>query len=398
MEDYKVLAKIIQDYPDALSERKRLQALFSDFFPQDRLKRNTLLMVFDDGIVSEMKALTQIDKVTLHRFIKSVEQGYGIRTRNAENAVITWVQAMGLSLDAVTNAPATGAAPDRITSQEQVGEQTQEEWVEVESDSLYEYEETSRGIKILRFDDFDESIVVIPNVIEGKRVIAVGNHAFKGCVGIEKVIVSNGIEILGNGVFLNCKGLKEVVLPNTLKRIGTTDPTGCPKILGSLTKFDGAFEYTALESIDIPDSVKYIGEHTFSSCGKLKKVKLPYKLGEIKENTFHWCRSLEEVVFPRELEVIRISAFEGCDSIKTIDLPEGVKSIEQGAFAGCKSLKSIYIPSSVTEIGGGKKSGFLQTFGEVDERREDFTILCEAGSYAMQYARAQQIRCAGTQY
>jgi len=44
MEDYKVLAKIIQDYPDALSERKKLQALFSDFFPQDRLKRNTLLL------------------------------------------------------------------------------------------------------------------------------------------------------------------------------------------------------------------------------------------------------------------------------------------------------------------------------------------------------------------
>lgn len=393
MEDYKVLEKIIQDYPDALSERKRLQALFSDFFPQDRLKRNTLLMVFDDGIVNEMKALTQIDKVALHRFIKSVEQGYGIRTRNAENAVITWAQAMGLSLDNVTNPSGTGTASTRVPE-----EQAETEWAEVESDSLYEYEETPRGIKILRFDDFDESVVVIPNVIEGKKVIAVGNHAFKGCVGIEKVIVSSGIEILGNGVFLNCKGLKEVVLPKTLKRIGTTDPTGCPKILGSLTKFDGAFEYTALESIDIPDSVKYIGEHTFSSCARLKKVKLPYKLNEIHENTFHWCRSLEEVVFPRELEIIRMSAFEGCDSIKTIDLPKGVKSIEQGAFAGCKSLKSIYIPSSVTEIGGGKKSGFLQTFGEVDERREDFTILCEAGSYAMQYARAQQIRCAGTQY
>ena len=63
MEDYKVLAKIIQDYPDALSERKNLQALFSDFFPQDRLKRNTLLMVFDDGIVSEMRGLTKVDQM-----------------------------------------------------------------------------------------------------------------------------------------------------------------------------------------------------------------------------------------------------------------------------------------------------------------------------------------------
>lgn len=99
MEDYKVLAKIIQDYPDALSERKKLQALFSDFFPQDRLKRNTLLMVFDDGIVNEMKGLKQMDRVVLHRFVKSVEQGYGIRTKNAENAVLTWAQAMGLPQD-----------------------------------------------------------------------------------------------------------------------------------------------------------------------------------------------------------------------------------------------------------------------------------------------------------
>lgn len=74
MEDYKVLAKIIQDYPDALSERKKLQALFSDFFPQDRLKRNTLLMVFDDGIVSEMRGLTKVDQMMVHRFVKFVEQ------------------------------------------------------------------------------------------------------------------------------------------------------------------------------------------------------------------------------------------------------------------------------------------------------------------------------------
>lgn len=71
MEDFEVLAKIIRDYPDALSERKKLQALFLDFFPQDRLKRNTLLMVFDDGIVNEMKGLAQMDRMVMHRFVKS---------------------------------------------------------------------------------------------------------------------------------------------------------------------------------------------------------------------------------------------------------------------------------------------------------------------------------------
>lgn len=392
MEDYEVLSKIMADYPEALSERKRLQALFSDFFPVDRLKRNTLLMAFDDGIVGEMKGMRQMDRIAQHRFVKSLEQGYGIRTRNAERAVLTWAQAMGLTAEGtVMSAGGNGAPVETAAKQVQ-------EWAAVESDSAYEYEETSRGLIINRFVDFDEDVVVIPNVIEGKRVIAVGNHAFKGCVGIEKIIISEGIEILGNGVFLNCKQLREAELLDSLRRIGTTDATGCPSVLGSMTKFDGVFEYTALTSITIPDSVKYVGEYTFAGCDRLKKVILPSKLREIHKGTFRWCRGLEEAVLPRELEAVRLSAFEGCESLKSVDLPEGVTSIEEGAFAGCKNLASIYIPDSVVEIGGGKGNGFLQTFGEPEERREDFTILCNAGSYAMQYARMQQIRCASARY
>ncbi|MDE7284091.1 MAG: hypothetical protein K2N85_11010, partial [Lachnospiraceae bacterium] len=95
MEDSAVLAKIINDYPDALSDRKKLQALFLDFFPQDRLKRNTLLMVFDDGILDEMKHMTEIDKIELHRFVKSIVQGYGIKTESAKNVVSAWGKALG---------------------------------------------------------------------------------------------------------------------------------------------------------------------------------------------------------------------------------------------------------------------------------------------------------------
>ena len=388
MEDDKVLANLIQDYPDALSDRKKLQALLLDFFPQDKRKRNLLLLTFDDGIVHEMKRLVQMDKMTLHRFVRSIEMGYDIRTKTAEAAVSAWAKAFGLLTDEKKDDSPLPESGQKMP--------VKKEWVPCESDSMYEYEETSRGIKILKYVDFDEPVVVIPNVIEGKKVIAVGNHAFKGCVGIEKIIVSDGIEMLGNGVFLNCRELKEVVLPDTLRCIGTTDPTGCPKILGSLTKYNGAFEYTGLKEITIPESVKFIGDNTFVGCERLKRVVLP-KLKEIKENTFRWCRSLQEVVFSNELEVIRVSAFEGCDALQKIELPEGTISIEEGAFAGCKSLESIYIPDSVIEIGGGKGTGFLKTFGELDERHANFTIRCNAGSYAMQYARAQQIRCADAQ-
>lgn len=390
MEDDKILAGMVRDYPDALSDRKRLQALLMDFFPQDRRKRNLLLIVFDDGIVDEMKGLSHCDKMSLHRFVRSIETGYDIHTKSAEAAVMAWARAMGLSMEEKDGPEDGRSAPARA---QEASPSSKKEWEPCESDSLYEYEETSRGLRILKYVDFDEPVVVIPNVIEGKKVIAVGNYAFKGCVGIEKVIVSEGIEILGNGVFLNCRGLKEVSLPTSLRGIGSTDATGCPKILGSEIKYEGAFEYSGLESVTVPERVKYIGENSFAGCGQLKRVVLPDKLKEIKENTFRWCKSLREVTFPGELDVVRISAFEGCVTLRTVDIPEGVTAIEEGAFAGCKSLESIYIPDSVVEIGGGKGTGFLKTFGESDERHENFTIRCNLGSYAMQYARAQQIRC-----
>lgn len=388
MEDDKVLADLIRDYPDALSDRRRLQALLLDLFPQDKRKRNLLLIAFDDGIVEEMRGLAQIDKVIWHRFVRSIEQGYDIRTKSAEFAVRAWAKAMGLSMDGEE-----GKKEEAPVSTSEQTAPSEKEWTPCESDSLYEYEETSRGLRILKYADFDEPVVVIPNIIEGKKVIAVGNYAFKGCVGIEKVIVSEGIEVLGNGAFLNCRGLKEVLLPTTLRGIGSTDATGCPKILGSEIKYEGAFEYSGLESVIVPKGVKYIGENSFAGCGQLKRAVLPDNLKEIRENTFRWCKSLVEIVLPQELDVIRISAFEGCDDLQTVDLPEGMTSIEEGAFAGCKSLESIYIPDSVTEIGGGKGTGFLKTFGEPGERHKNFTIRCNLGSYAMQYARAQQIRC-----
>ena len=383
MEDHRVLARIIKDYPDALSDRKKLQALFLDFFPEERLKRNILLMVYDDGIVQEIQKMARMDRISLHRFVRSVSQGYGIREESAEEAVLAWTAALGVAVE-----------PDTVLDDGDGGADAVDEAAGEAGGLSYEYEETPRGLKLTRFIDFDDEVVTVPGRIGQKKVSEIGNHVFKGCVGIEKIILSEGIEVVGNGAFLNCKELKEVILPGTLKRIGTADPSGCPKILGTMTKLDGAFEYTAIESIEIPDSVKYVGEYTFAGCEKLRRVVMPPGLDDIKDNTFRWCKSLQDIVFPRTLERIGREAFEGCESLKEVVLPEGVAGIEEGAFAGCRSLESIYIPDSVVEIGGGRGSGFIQTFGQPDDRHPDFTILCHAGSYAMSYARKQQIRCA----
>lgn len=83
MKDYNILKEIISAYPNSLTERKIIVALLSDYFPQDRLKRNILMMVYDE-IVNELCMHTVINEIQFHRFTKLLVQNYGISKENAE--------------------------------------------------------------------------------------------------------------------------------------------------------------------------------------------------------------------------------------------------------------------------------------------------------------------------
>lgn len=59
------------------------------------------------------------------------------------------------------------------------------------------------------------------------------------------------------------------------------------------------------------------------------------KLGE---DAFFFCESLKSVKLPDSLEVIGKNAFSGCKNLKNINIPDSVKEIIEGAFAGCDNL------------------------------------------------------------
>ena len=107
----------------------------------------------------------------------------------------------------------------------------------------------------------------------------------------------------------------------------------------------------SLKSIEIPDSVEYIGESTFSGCKNLTTVKLPNSITSLANNVFEYCESLTDLQIPYGVEAIGEFAFGKCINLSNINIPNSVTSIAQYAFDDCNSLKSIEIPSSVTDIG-----------------------------------------------
>ena len=62
---------------------------------------------------------------------------------------------------------------------------------------------------------------------------------------------------------------------------------------------------------------------------------------------------LTSVQLPDTLKRIGESAFSGCNNLTEIALPEGLTTIGEGAFGGCTALKELNIPRSVTSIGRG---------------------------------------------
>lgn len=96
------------------------------------------------------------------------------------------------------------------------------------------------------------------HLISLSNYILVNDQAFKSCVGLIGLVLSDKVANIRSNAFNGCKGLTSITLPNSLKGIGDSAFFNCIR----------------LTSITIPDSVTSIGRSAFSSCLRLKTIKI----------------------------------------------------------------------------------------------------------------------------
>lgn len=131
-------------------------------------------------------------------------------------------------------------------------------------------------------------------------------------------------------------GLKarRVVLPSGLEAIG-----------------DGALMGSAIESIDIPASVKTVGMGAFAACTSLRSISVPASVVSLGSHLCDGCTRLESVEFgPAD---IPDAAFRDCTSLNSVSLPASLLTIGSEAFMGCEALDKILFPPTLTSIGSG---------------------------------------------
>lgn len=166
-------------------------------------------------------------------------------------------------------------------------------------------------------------------------ITEIGDSAFNGCSLLEEVTFPDKLTKIGDLAFNGCKSLKEVTFPDTLQTIGYQAFKSNEKLTSvdlsnttvtTLGKF--AFGYcTSLETFIFPDTLTSLGNSdgasVFTDCKSLKVMRL--------------ADSPEGVVFalPETLTYIGKHTFENCfaaDVNAKVVIPESVKEIGEAAF------------------------------------------------------------------
>ena len=158
-------------------------------------------------------------------------------------------------------------------------------------------------------------------------------NAFRECSNLKSITLNNGLETIEYGVFYNCRRLQNVTLPSTLKTIG----------------YD-AFEYcTSFTRMELPDGLTDIGHSLFEDCSNLASVKLPATMTAIPEHMF-WASGIKSIDIPSTVKSIGENAFRNCDALTSIVIPDGVETLGNYVFCDCNNLLSATIGEGVTTI------------------------------------------------
>ncbi len=181
-------------------------------------------------------------------------------------------------------------------------------------------------------------------------VTEIGNLAFRFCSGLEGVLeIPETVKIIGEQAFYKCSGFTRLVLPEGLLEIHEFAFGDCTGLTGTL---------------DFPSTVTHIKFDAFANCtGFSGDLILPNSVVEVgntnyppymnmPESVATFADCFDHLVLSQALDTIGYRCFAGCSRLTgDLVMPEGLKTIEGYAFAGCSGLTSLTLNDSLDYIG-----------------------------------------------
>lgn len=168
----------------------------------------------------------------------------------------------------------------------------------------------------------------------------------------------------------------------------------------TLTKIpDGAFAgCKSLAELDIPESIKELGEEAFKGCSALQNLTLHKGIEEIGDSAFEDCASLSKVFVPGTVKNVGYHSFLGCSKLESIEFEFGVESIDVSEWADLPCLERVISPAtaSIRHLPPFRKND--PKYGTINPERSlhmssetkiDYVIPCKYSEYGIEEHRSE---------
>lgn len=234
-----------------------------------------------------------------------------------------------------------------------------------------------------------ETSITIPEVIDGYKVTAIGESAFRGS-NVQSIIIPNNIATIGDYAFYNCQALTSAYISGSVKEISRGAFANCSNLTdltlceGIETLGSGAFSGTGIKEFNLPKSLKVIREAALAS-NAIEEVIIPAGVEEldpeaaigkvikainVDENNKYYssengilfnnektvlikapsCIELTEYAIPEGVEKLNYNCFQDVKNLTAVSFPNTLTCIDECSFEHCEKLKSIVIPANVKEV------------------------------------------------
>ena len=192
-----------------------------------------------------------------------------------------------------------------------------------QTESGLKYGSATGGYTVFGGKYYSDTVVELPDTVNGKALTTIAAKAFKDNLHIETVIIPSAVTTIEAEAFSGCTNLKTIVFKTK---------TRSEIITLSVSSMSG--------SIKTESGVISIGDRAFYGCENLSTMDLS-SIRSIGENAFDGCKALAELTLSDQLTTVKAGAFSGCASLKTVYLPATVEYLGRAAFSGCVGLESV---------------------------------------------------------
>ncbi len=173
-------------------------------------------------------------------------------------------------------------------------------------------------------------------------VLYINNQLVKANDISGEYAIKQGTESISSEAFCNCSNLECIMLPESLKTINESAFLYCDSLdTVYVDSIDSWCNIEFVESYDNSANPLRYADSLFVNGELLTQVEIPTGIEKIPDYTFQNF-DIAVLNIPDTVKEIGEFAFRNCENLTTAIIPKSLCKIKYGAFDGCKNLKYVF--------------------------------------------------------